>query len=1615
MEIQTYRLSKVARDFNVGIDTLIQCLKNNGFEIDGDNINTKITPEQFDVLKKTFRPEAESLDNSTVKQEVFIAEKDVMAKTDLDKNRLRKPANHYNHKYSFKAQQIDSFKKKTEEEIIQYLFSFWKLEGDITPDCSFKVIASYKKVGKDKNGNDYGFFEDIRSLNGDILYYPFRLGKIMIYTPHSDFFEKETLWQINVKLNKEKYRQDNPFSLQLADRVVEKIKNSFVNRLENEKLVRKIFDETGATKRDAKIMANALISIMGDLYSEGDERFIFELLQNADDQPQDNQHLVSVKLNALYDYLIFTHSGKPFSKEDVESISSIGDSTKKNDSQKTGYKGIGFKSVFSGADTVFINSGAFSFAFDKYSPLYKGEDYMDEIPWQLKPIWEEKYRLPDEVSSDSDYFDYPVGIALKIGNEKINTYKAQIQELFTEPRFMLFLRHIGDINYCSLDGTNISIHKDVLCDEIVTISSNDNVSMWLVTDYDFDIPTDIHEQMQNEKLVPNKLKNAQRSKISFATLIHDSSISSISNSTLFSYLPTKVNEFHFPFLVNADFLTTASRESIHNKNIWNQFLFSQIGKLIVQWAKHLSNYIGYLNFLPYNLLPESNPLSEYFNSSYKSALDTEAFILDHVGTLSKQDEIILDQSGLSVIVGQELFCKIIKTDKCLPSDNVDISTLKNGLFDKIEKIDFDKVLRSLINNIDFCDWFISATDNQKGTFFIWIKMIKDNGFEPNEGLLDNIISRLPLFKFDEEYKSHREIMSSINCFITTDHISPIKDILKKLNISCSDNILNDSHPLYNYIKAQSDVDLFKSIKFRDFSTLSIDERKTLFISLANFNDIGDVKLKEIPLFKNMNGAFKPLGTMSAYKDNFDQWLYPYVLCKDDSFEELLKYTIPEEQFFDEIIWKHKEEHTGTLSEFKNKYNWTDEKYTKQLIIRYKATSKFQELLPIVEKSSQEIQVFYLQSIIRIDLSHESKYSKDSYEYRVLQLAVSAFEDPSIFSSKVYFDGKCINSFSITDDVICDFVQQGENKKVKLSLSKLLPLYHNESDSIITVKNLFESKKDLDKFFNAKSKPLNEVYRELNQYLQIPDSAYSKWTVNSNAYQYLFITYYRRQKKSWYGLYIPEIDLDKESEVFINDLLDFLYVNNIHINDSPFTYHIKKYFEGKYFYSDYILNKERLLPSIEKWASEDKKKRYLMSNGVLSSNALSIQFRKLFIDDQPISFIENLSDKDIRTGIEYIITYNLSKPFIGTNQETILLQLEKRKTIKLIDQLDKQQTKNKSVELATQEYNKWKNEQHPSIFILTGCFPHHIVYNDITLLSYSDKNKYHYYDMDTNRLFLSDSRRIEDILFEIAKNGKCHISLDDYKSLCLEGKVTITKDDIVQKDKTIQSLSEENKKKDEIIEQYRAKYGDLEKPQSEIIMEEEENSPSPTTTNITTIKLGNPSSIGKSSQFEAQLEAQQRLLQEFPEWTFPDNYGECDESGEPYNYTTFEVVDENNKIIPLVLKSYKRQNEPFKINPEEWDYLIKKNADLLIYTGADIKRIFVKDLIMNQSNIAITFSTENLDIEERIEAFADSLHYFGELHFDFDSFNISKKAESVADVYKKNKRAEYVNNNTEDDI
>ena len=92
-----------------------------------------------------------------------------------------------------------------------------------------------------------------------------------------------------------------------------------------------------------------------------------------------------------FDYLIFIHDGKSFDLKDFDAITSMANSRKSDDNSKTGYKGIGFKSVFTDSLQVFIKTGGFFFSFDKTSELFDDFEGFSDNYYQRIPLVAEQY------------------------------------------------------------------------------------------------------------------------------------------------------------------------------------------------------------------------------------------------------------------------------------------------------------------------------------------------------------------------------------------------------------------------------------------------------------------------------------------------------------------------------------------------------------------------------------------------------------------------------------------------------------------------------------------------------------------------------------------------------------------------------------------------------------------------------------------------------------------------------------------------------------------------------------------------------------------------------------------------------------------------------------------------------------------------------------------------------------------------------------------------------------------------------------------------------------------------------------------------------------------------
>ncbi len=427
---------------------------------------------------------------------------------------------------------------------------------------------------------------------------------------------------------------------------------------EPQKFVQNLFEETGNSKRDARNLANALTRLTGDLYTET-ERFIFELLQNADDLPNPKGK-VDVKFVVLKEHFLILHDGQPFDYQNVEAISSISESTKSNNPEQTGYKGIGFKSVFADSECVYINSGFFSFKFDKHDKIHTN---VDKTPWQIKPIWVDEKDYPSEIKQYGEFFKSPVATAIHVGREKIGEYKTKLSRLFQDPRLILFLRHVENIYVIGLTNNlklDIKITKSKQGDKY-QISRNEETTYWLVQDFEFDVPQEVRSKMEGDNKVPDKLKLVKRSKLSFAAQIKDKKLESVDedNSVLFTYLPTNVKEYGFPFLVNADFLTTANRQEIHHDNVWNIFIFEKIGYYIFSWIAKLAKNQTYKNqitsLVPRKYTSYESETQTAFNEGFDLAIKDITFLPceNNNSRLLKVHQAIIDEIEITKVLPAE--------------------------------------------------------------------------------------------------------------------------------------------------------------------------------------------------------------------------------------------------------------------------------------------------------------------------------------------------------------------------------------------------------------------------------------------------------------------------------------------------------------------------------------------------------------------------------------------------------------------------------------------------------------------------------------------------------------------------------------------------------------------------------------------------------------------------------------------------------------------------------------------------------------------------------------------------------------------------------------------------
>ena len=416
-------------------------------------------------------------------------------------------------------------------------------------------------------------------------------------------------------------------------------KEFFINNLCKE-------NSTFNSIRQAEMVANLLDTVSIDIYSES-QRFVFELIQNADDSANSTNN--EVHFDFLPNCLIVSHNGKAFDESDIISLTGAGASTKRADPTKTGYKGIGFKSVFGKSERVTIFSDGYQFRFDKSIHITK-------FPWQIIPLWTELKDLDKDIQESIIKYKYNVSTIIEV--KESASLLSDINELLNNGQILLFLRRISKISVSQNGNFITAIEKKVISQDIafneVTLSKDGKeISSWLTKSFEkIVISNDTKEVLRQDDKTPEKLKEAEFTEISFAAKIEKGEIKSLKKeeSLIFTYLPTKVSYFEFPFLVNGSFIANAAREGLHEDRIWNQWLFKLVAEKILDWLEMLASSkfkFQILHLLPQKFSTSSNELKNSFDASLDKLSKVKAFVPSKSLKLKKVSELVIDKTGLS--------------------------------------------------------------------------------------------------------------------------------------------------------------------------------------------------------------------------------------------------------------------------------------------------------------------------------------------------------------------------------------------------------------------------------------------------------------------------------------------------------------------------------------------------------------------------------------------------------------------------------------------------------------------------------------------------------------------------------------------------------------------------------------------------------------------------------------------------------------------------------------------------------------------------------------------------------------------------------------------------------
>jgi hypothetical protein len=660
---------------------------------------------------------------------------------------------------------------------------------------------------------------------------------------------------------------------------------------------------------------------------------------------------------------------------------------------------------------------------------------------------------------------------------------------------------------------------------------------------------------------------------------------------------------------------------------------------------------------------------------------------------------------------------------------------------------------------------------------------------------------------------------------------------------------------------------------------------------------------------------------------------------------------------------------------------------------------------------------FLQELSAFRFNSETEYTKEHYEYKILDLACSELKenDYQKFKDKVVIETE---NQDLKLSVIPPFTDKIKINEYEISLAKILPDNYENSDHLSSLINQFIglglNKERIGNLFGISEEPEpSNIFQMFSEQV----------TTLENAEQLAFLFLY--------GLYIEEIDINQfkalnvdEEEIDLGTdkyLTGFDFIQQsqilhqkyrsvtkffkdfpIVVEDNDNLLLIKEpYFEDDKFICPYLKedlsdeqklsfveflfnqwdkkNKKTVIKNIDwskiddvetenilgfnpttsvypskyacerevlpdyliQWIGKDETKIDFLSDlGVWTENSVIIELRK-YLSDNIQDFHNNRLAQETRFNEDETPLFNSfewlkekeiilkSEEQFGTFKKVVEIINENRSNNDLIiqEEFDFETLEENATEWEEAYYKNWKEQSNISIFLYDGEMPKSFSLDEIS--------EYIFYSFDEGNTAINNKNNIyinqnADVKKELRK---LELEYDDFDF-----------DGLWQN--KLELLEKEN--------------AQLRK------------------SNEATLGTEFSTDISKNDQKEANREAKEIIKEKLEKegFEFTEGIGK---------YSTIEGVFKDDVEFPLVVKSYKYQDEPLKIGANEWIQLMKPNSMFWLHFGnRKLGCLKLYELLRNQDKLTISFSTENLDVEDRLDKFAELLHYFGNVHFDFNS-------------------------------